>query len=148
MEEFGILEQLAAREEIKQLKARRDRAVDSKDWALLRSLHADDHVSHNDGMDRWEGADAMIEAISGSLGPDKTTVHQSHTPDITFESPTRARGVWAMEDLIFDSASGELIIHGYGFYHEVYEKRGGTWLFTDRRLTRIHVREYPERRDD
>tara|TARA_R110001592_G_scaffold260403_1_gene524908 strand:- start:2842 stop:3288 length:447 start_codon:yes stop_codon:yes gene_type:complete len=144
MTDFSDLEQLLAREEIKLLKARRDRAVDTKDWGLYRALHADDHVSHNQGFERWESADVMIENVKALLGRDRTTVHHSHTPEITFESSTKAKGIWAMEDLIFDTDSGELLIHGFGFYHETYENRDGTWLFTSRQLKRTLVRECPE----
>jgi len=144
MTDFSDLEQLLAREEIKLLKARRDRAVDTKDWGLYRALHADDHVSHNQGFERWESADVMIENVKALLGRDRTTVHHSHTPEITFESSTKAKGIWAMEDLIFDTDSGELLIHGFGFYHETYESRDGTWLFTSRQLKRTLVRECPE----
>lgn len=137
------IEQLLAREDIKLLKARRDRAVDTKDWGLYLSLHAPDHVSHNDGFDRWNSAAEMIANVSKLLGPDKTTVHHSHTPEITFDSDTAARGIWAMEDLIFDAASHELLIHGFGFYHETYEKRDSQWLFTSRQLKRTLVRTRP-----
>ena len=138
------IEHLLAVEEIKLLKARRDRACDTKDWDLYRALHADDHVSHNDGFERWEGADVMIAEVKALLGTGRTTVHHSHTPDITFESPVKAKGIWGMEDYIFDSATEELLIHGFGFYHETYEKRGGKWLFTSRALKRTHVRNMPE----
>ena len=50
------IEYLLAIEEIKLLKSRRDRACDTKDWNLYRALHEDDHVSHNDGYERWESA--------------------------------------------------------------------------------------------
>ena len=77
------IETLLALEEIKLLKARRDRAVDTKDWALYRSLHADDHVSHNDGYERWESADVMIANVSRLLDESKTSVHHSHgRPDL------------------------------------------------------------------
>ena len=145
MSEFSGIEQLLALEEIKLLKAKRDRAIDTKDWALYRSLHADDHVSHNDGHPRWDSADIMIANLSAILHEGRTSAHHSHTPEITFESPTKAKGIWGMEDYIFDSASGELQIHGFGFYHETYEKRDGKWLFTSRQLKRTHVRNYPER---
>ena len=56
---FGI-EKLMALEEIKQLKARRDRAADSKDWALYESLHAPDHVSENGDYGRWTSSAEMI----------------------------------------------------------------------------------------
>ena len=78
------------------------------------------------------------------LDTGRTTVHHSHTPDITFESPVKAKGIWGVEDYIFDSDTGDLLIHGFGFYHETYEKRGGKWLFTSRKLKRTLVREMPE----
>lgn len=138
------VEQLLAIEEIKRLKAQRDRAADTKDWDLYLSLHAPDHVSDNEGFPRWESAQEMIDNVSRLMGDHVTTVHHSHTPEITFESPGKARGVWGMEDLIFDAESGELLIHGFGFYHETYEQRNGRWLFTNRRLKRTLVREKPE----
>ncbi len=144
MDGMSDIERLLALEDIRMLKSRRDRACDTKDWVLYRALHADDHVSHNEGHPRWESADVMIEAVKGLLDQGRTTVHHSHTPDITFESPTRAKGIWGMEDLIFDSETGELLIHGFGFYHETYEKRDGTWLFTSRQLKRTLVRVSPE----
>ena len=55
-----------------------------------------------------------------------------------------AKGIWGMEDLIFDSETEELLIHGFGFYHETYEKQNGKWLFTSRQLKRTLVREKPE----
>jgi hypothetical protein len=138
---FSDIEQLLAREEIKLLKARRDRAVDTKDWDLYLSLHAPDHVSHNEGYPRWENAQVMIENVKQLLGPGKISVHHSHTPEITFESPIKAKGIWAMEDNIFWQQDGEEHwLNGFGFYHETYEKRDGTWLFTSRSLKRTHIR--------
>jgi|SRR5579863_1277007 len=137
------IEELLALEEIKKLKARRDRACDTKDWDLYRSLHADDHVSHHDGMNRWESADIMIENVKVLLDERRISVHHSHTPEITFESPTRAKGIWGMEDLIFDAKTEELETHGFGYYYETYEKRDGKWLFTSRQLKRNYVRTSP-----
>ena len=86
----------------------------------------------------------MIANVKAILDKGRTTVHHSHTPDITFESPTKAKGIWGMEDYIFDSETEELLIHGFGFYYETYEKRDGKWLFTSRQLKRTHVRNNPE----
>lgn len=137
------IERLVDIEEIKLLKARRDRAVDTKDWDLYLSLHAPDHVSHNEGFPRWGSAAEMIENVKRQLGPHTISVHHSHTPEITFETAERARGIWGMEDKIYDAASKRLLLHGYGFYHETYEKRGGRWLFTTRQLKRTLVETYP-----
>lgn len=141
MTDLSGVEELLAREEIKLLKARRDRAVDTKDWDLYLSLHAPDHVSHNEGLPRWENAQVMIENVRQLLGPDKISVHHSHTPEITFESATIAKGIWAMEDNIFWQQDGEEHwLNGFGFYHETYELRDGKWLFTSRQLKRTHVK--------
>ena len=60
MEGMSDIERLVALEEIRLLKARRDQAIDTKNWELYHSLHAPHHVSHNEGLPRWEGPDAMI----------------------------------------------------------------------------------------
>lgn len=134
------IDRLLAIEEIKLLKARRDRAVDSKDWDTYRALHADDHRSHNDGFESWNSADEMIHNVRRLL-ENKTTVHHSHTPQINFDSPVRARGIWAMEDNLFWMQDGqEHWLQGFGFYHETYENRDGHWLFTFRQLKRTVVR--------
>jgi hypothetical protein len=138
------IERLLAMEDIKLLKARRDRAVDTKDWDTYLALHAPDHESKNDGFPHWKGAEEMITNVRKLLGPDKISVHHSHTPEITFESPTKAAGIWAMEDNIFwKQGEEEHWLNGFGFYHETYEKRDGKWLFTSRQLKRTHVRVSP-----
>ena len=43
MEEVSDLERLIAIEDIKQLKSRRDRSVDLKDWDTYTALHSPDH---------------------------------------------------------------------------------------------------------
>jgi hypothetical protein len=143
MDQMSDLDRLVAIEDIKQLKSRRDRAVDSKDWATLEALHAPDHQSHNEGMAPWRTAAEMIAAIRAGL-EGVVSVHQCHTPDITFESPTRANGVWAMEDyLSWKQGEAEHWIRGYGFYEETYEKRDGRWVFVWRRLRRLKVDTSP-----
>lgn len=138
------IETLMALEEIKLLKARRDRAVDTKDWDTYLALHAPDHQSHNDGFDHWKTAQEMITNVKRLLSHTKATVHHSHTPEITFTSPTHAKGIWAMEDnIIWMQGEEEHWLQGFGFYHETYEKRDGTWLFTSRQLKRTHVRLSP-----
>ena len=140
MDVMSDLERLVALEEIKHLKARRDRAVDTKDWDTYLALHAPDHCSHNDGFERWESAEVMVENVRRIMA-NVTSVHHSHTPEITFVSRTQATGIWAMEDNIFWMQDGEEHwLRGFGFYHETYEKRAGQWLFTSRRLERTVVK--------
>ena len=45
-----------------------------------------------------------------------------------------------MEDMLWWEHGGlEYWLHGYGHYHETYEKLDGRWLIASRRLTRIRV---------
>jgi SnoaL-like domain len=143
MQELSGVERLLALEEIKLLKARRDRATDTKDWVTYEALHAPDHHSYNDDYPPWTTAKEMIANIS-KIMEHLTTVHQSHTPEITFTSPTRADGVWAMHGMSFwRQGEEDHWFEGFGHYFETYEKRDGRWVFTSRRLKYIHTRTSP-----
>ena len=59
----------------------------------------------------------------------------------SFETPTRANGVWAMEDyLCWMQGDEKHWLRGYGFYDETYEKRDGAWVITSLHLTRTIMR--------
>jgi hypothetical protein len=138
---MDTLERLLAIEEIRLLKARRCRAVDGKDWELYRQCHTPDAKSFALGSDADPivGRDAMTESLKVALAG-KTTVHHVHTPEITLLSPVSAEGIWAMEDMLWWEKDGvEHWTHGYGHYHETYEKHEGQWLIASRRLIRTRV---------
>ena len=141
--EISGVERLGALHEIGLLKARRDRAADSKDWALYEALHAPDHHSYNDDYGGTTTAAEMMGMVRKSM-ENITTLHHSHTPEITFESPTKASGIWAMEGMSFWQQDGEdHWFQAFGHYHETYEKRGEHWLFTWRKLIYYHTRKSP-----
>jgi len=141
MEGLSGIEMLTALEEIKLLKARRDRAADTKDYELYESLHAPDHVSENGDYGRWTTAAEMIANTRKSM-ENLITTHHSHTPEIEFVSATKATGIWAMEGMSFWKQDGEdHWFQAFGHYHEHYEKRDGRWLFTWRKLTYFQTRK-------
>ncbi|HEX7856852.1 MAG TPA: nuclear transport factor 2 family protein [Sphingobium sp.] len=142
-DQISDLERLAALAEIGLLKARRDRAADAKDWALYEALHASDHRSYNDDYGGTTTATEMMVVVKKSM-ENLTTMHQSHTPEIMFESPTQASGIWAMEGLsIWTQGGAEHWFQAFGHYYETYEKRNGHWLFTSRRLKYYHTWRSP-----
>ena len=125
-------------EAIKQLKARYCRHLDAKDWVSWRALFADDFVSElaMAGGRRRLVADDFIAYTRSTLGrPSQCTVHQVHAPEISVTSMTTARGVWGMPDLV--RLLPAVTLHGYGHYHETYEKRDGQWRITSSRLSRL-----------
>lgn len=127
--------QLLEIEAIKQLKARYARAVDTKDWALLSQVLAEDARSvYGDGAFAFEGRDAIVDFLKGILDSrEMVTMHQSHTPEIELTSETTARGTWYLEDIVFNV--GEANEHnparsamvGTGIYHDEYVKRDDAW---------------------
>ena len=77
MDVMTDLERLVALQDIEFLKARRDRAIDTKDWATYEALHAPDHCSHNEGFERWDTAAVMIATVSQIMA-DCVSVRHSH----------------------------------------------------------------------
>lgn len=134
------LERLVAIEDIKNLKARRIRAMDEKRWADYEAMHAEDHVS-----DTYGGAEPAVGSKANTARLAQvlryiTSVHHAHTPEITITSGTTAEGVWAMEDMLFwKQGDKDHWLHGYGHYHEKYRKGPDGWQFVYRKLTRIRV---------
>jgi SnoaL-like domain len=125
-------------EAIKTLKARYFRLMDTKDWAGMRLVFTDDLLidTTESGGGLVSGADEFMTFLSATLA-DVVTVHHGHMPEIELTSPTTATGVWAMEDTLTwpdDSA-----LHGYGHYHETYEKVGGEWRIKSSTLTRLRM---------
>ena len=123
-------------EAIKQLKARYFRTMDTKDWDAMRQVFSDDVVTDTtaSGGNVITGADEFMTFLRESIG-DVVTVHHGHMPEIELTSPTTAKGVWAMEDMLRWPNGAEL--HGYGHYHETYEKVDGTWRIKTLTLTRL-----------
>jgi hypothetical protein len=142
---------LLAIEEIKQLKGRYFRLMDTRDWTALRTVFCDDAVfdaraslsldgrgetgraaESNDWV--YRGGDAIKTAIGA-----QRTVHHGHCHEVEIETASQASGVIAMEDQIFDESGTRLTLHGWGHYHETYRHVAGAWRIHTSRITRLHV---------
>lgn len=138
------VERLLAIEDIKRLKARYFRCVDSKDWTGFATIFAPDaHFDISDDVPGCvlTGRDRIVEAASVPLAQ-CVTVHHGHCPEIEITSASTASGIWAMEDVLrWPEGSGSPIrsLHGYGHYHETYQKIGATWHIQTMKLKRLRV---------
>ena len=85
-------------EEIKKLKARYFRSLDSKDWELYASVFAEDCVVdlRGTGGELFEGRPAFVDYASNL--PFVQSVHHGHMPEIELTGPDSATGVWVLED--------------------------------------------------
>jgi uncharacterized protein (TIGR02246 family) len=125
-------------EAIKQLKARYFRTMDTKDWAGMRRVFADDVVMDTtaSGGGVVTGADAFVAFLQQTLAS-AVTVHHGHMPEITVTSPTTATGIWALHDEIAWPDGTRM--RGDGHYHEDYVLVGGEWLISSSTLTRLRM---------
>jgi hypothetical protein len=149
-----MLMKLVAIEDIKRLKARYFRGIDSRDWALMKDTFADDIVldfreaaTLQDGtnlipgptVDVLRGASAAIQAIQGAMAG-ISSVHHGHMPEIDIVDEGNAKGIWAMFDLLnFPAGAPVSNIAGYGHYLETYRKVQGQWKIGSLKLTRLRV---------
>jgi uncharacterized protein (TIGR02246 family) len=137
-------EKLLALEDIRALKARYFRCVDTKDWKGFRDVFAPDalfDISADVPGCILAGPDKIVEMASGPL-TGCVSVHHGHCQEIEVTSDTTATGVWAMEDMLRwadDATSPIKALHGYGHYHETYIKLDGRWRIKSLRLTRLRV---------
>lgn len=124
-------------EEIKKLKARYFRALDSKDWDLYEAGFAIDVVVDltRAGGQRFEGREAFMAYARGMTIVQ--SVHHGHMPEIDLTGPQSATGVWALEDYnIWEDGSQN---HGWGHYLETYVKHGGRWQIATMALSYLRV---------
>ena len=162
------VERLLAIEEIKQLKARYFRCVDSQDWKGFATIFTDDALmdmtealqvrdpstgelqapalpgaadfaaSHQDEM-RPRGAKTIVDWVSSQVGGG-STVHHGHMPEIEITGPDTARGVWAMDDIVqFREGMHLKGMHGFGHYHESYARGPDGWRISSTKLTRSRL---------
>ncbi len=142
------LERLTAIEEIKQLKARYFRSMDTKDWEGLTAVFAPDAELDMQGeaADKSKAAEGLVKggetvgAFIRNAVHDLVTVHHGHMPEIEIIDETTARGIWAMEDVLRWPEGGPVkTLHGYGHYHETYRKIDGAWRIQTSRLSRLRL---------
>lgn len=124
-------------EEIKKLKARYFRSLDSKDWELYASVFAEDCMVdlRGAGGELYEGRPAFV-AYASSLKLVQS-VHHGHMPEIDLTGPTTATGVWVLEDYnLWEDGSQN---HGWGHYLETYEKKDGRWAIKTMKLSYLRM---------
>jgi hypothetical protein len=132
-------------EQIKQLKGKYFRYLDSQRWEDWGNLFTEDAKLRlfpiNGGEPRKvDGRATIVADVSGRL-KGVVTVHHGHTPVIEFTGADTAHGSWAMSDDLEEHHEGGLRVHrgGYGYYLEDYKRDNGTWRIAVLRLTRIRL---------
>ncbi len=137
------VEQLAAIEAIKVLKARYFRFVDTKAWDDFETLFTPDAtLVIAEARPEPFTPRALTDLLRAHYGR-CVTVHHGHMPEITIDGPDRASGIWAMDDQRFfaadDPSAPFAAAIGAGHYHETYALTAGGWRIASLRLTRLRL---------
>ena len=127
-------------EQIRQLKARYFRMMDTKNWDGLAQVFTDDVRIDmtGEGAGITNSVAEYIPFLVAAIG-EVITVHHGHMPEIELTSVTTAEGIWAMEDQLWWPPGSPIShLHGFGHYHEKYRKTSDGWRIADMTLTRLH----------
>ena len=128
------IERLLAIEEIKRLRARYCRFLDTKRWEDLPALFTADaefwgFASCPDGSSFEGWRDGVKSRLS-----DVVMFHHCHSPDIVFLDDMTARAVWAMEGYLewpeplgLAEAPEARGLRGFGHYQDEYRFEDGNW---------------------
>jgi hypothetical protein len=138
------IEKLLAIEEIKTLKARYFRFVDTQNWNALRTVFTADAVIEvpealPKSLDLDDAMGFFKAALQGAV-----SVHFGHMPEIDVLGAATAKAIWPMDDRIYwppDKATelGYSQLRGFGHYHETYGRADGDWRIEHMRLTRLRL---------
>lgn len=137
------LRRLQAIEEIRLLKARYFRFMDTKQWDALTELFTPDlQVLRPDGRLYLQGGPEFAANLKHSL-EHSVSVHQGFMGEIEIFGAENATGIWAMQDVIEwrdkHPVQGWKSIIGRGHYHETYRKYEGAWRIARMCLTRLRL---------
>ena len=150
------IDKLLSLEEIRLLKYKYFRGIDTKDYDLLVSIyHPDIEVDFRDAaVDTTTGKTYFESDITGGVLRGRETAarsavevmsitksaHHGHNPEIEFTSDDTATGLWAMMDLVrYNGGVPAKELKGYGYYHETYVRVDGAWKIKSIKLTRTFV---------
>jgi len=141
MADSAQVQRLLDIEEIKQLKARYFRGMDTKQWDAWGQVFTSDAVMEIPEANMIvTGRDEIVKAVSTVL-VGTTTVHHGHMPEIEIVDDSRARGTWAMADYVEWVGKGDerAGLQGYGHYVEEYVREDGQWRIHRLHLSRLRV---------
>ncbi len=145
------LARLIAIEDIKQLKARYFRCMDTRQWEEMGQTFTRDGVFDcSEGFQHTPlggepigvegpvttGRENIVAWIKDAFVK-QTSLHHGHCHEVTIDSDTKAHGVIAMNDLIRDGSRTKTLLSAAGHYWESYRFEDGAWRIAHTKLTRL-----------
>jgi 3-phenylpropionate/cinnamic acid dioxygenase small subunit len=134
------LSRLVIAEQIRALKARYLRLLDTQQWDALGAVFLDDAhftlATFGEPLVFHNTKDWM--SFLSPLLDGGTTVHQVHQGEIEVADVDTASARWAMSDYVVPAAgSGRQSFYGHGHYTEQYRRVDGGWKIASLELSRL-----------
>jgi hypothetical protein len=138
-------------ENIRQLKYRYLRGVDTHDIELLRTCFAEEATaSYSGGAYTLAGRDQILKFIADVMDPSSWSSHIALSPEISFIDQDHAEGIWRLQDTVQFTKSNPAVTHtkieggvelqGAGYYHDRYIRLNGDWKINYIGYNRIYER--------
>jgi SnoaL-like domain len=116
-------------DDIKQVKYRYLRALDTKDWETFAGTLTEDvtgDYGESLGEDHsFTDRDGLVEFMRTSLGPEIVTEHRVSHPEITVDGD-EASGTWYLQDRVIVADFNFMLI-GAAFYRDRYRRTPDGW---------------------
>jgi hypothetical protein len=123
------LQRLRDIEDIRQLKYRYFRAIDSADSTLLAGTLTEDFSCRfrSDAFDlNLSSRDAFVARMAQFASDQTAAQHQGHHPEISIEDDSHASGIWYLQDIVHQIDLGQ-IMAGTCFYKDRYLRTPDGW---------------------
>jgi SnoaL-like domain len=133
------LQQLSDLEEIRQLKHRYFRCIDTANEGELATVFTEDVTIDLRGGSyraKLQGRQNMVDFIGSAFNSDVIAQHHGHTPEIVFTGPDSADGRWYLEDRFIDPARATDTI-GTALYNDRYVRTTEGWKIAHSEYDRI-----------
>jgi len=129
-------------EQIKRVKARYFRAMDTREWDGFDELWTSDAVA-GEGEQAVRGREAVVELIKTHADRARL-VHHGHMPEIDVPGDGTATGIFAMFDY-YEERSGDPPrgFVGYGHYYDSFVFEDGAWRIATMVLRRVRIDPLP-----
>jgi SnoaL-like domain len=130
---------LVEMEQIKRVKYRYLRAMDTGDFVLLASLFTPDVTARFVGGSydvTVEGKAKLLEYLEASANADVVINHNCHHPEIDLTGPGTAEGLWYLQDWYYNRAQ-QRTVRGAAFYRDRYRKEAGAWKMSHTGYERV-----------
>lgn len=133
---MSTLDELIAKDAIRELKSRYFRFMDQQDWTALRGILASDLDFSHPTIGTYTSADTTIAAIAERVR-EVRTMHQGHDPEVMVDGDV-AEGTWSLQSFVFSPTDPSLQITRYARYADGFRRDGDGWVISRIRFTYVY----------